>query len=246
MFYAILATVAVSLVSLIGAVLLFKKELIQARYGGLMISIAAGVMLATALTDLLPEALEQSQGKEVYWTLLAGVCVFFVMERLIHWYHHHGHEHGHEIKPTAYLILLGDALHNFFDGIAIATAFAVSVPVGIATTVAIILHEVPQELGDFIALTHSGFTVKKALFYNLISGVTAIIGAIAGWYFLSSVEGALALLLAFNAGMFIYISCSDLIPSLHEDFKKDKKWLQTIAFLFGVVLMVVLVNTLNV
>ena len=247
MFNAVIATIIVSLVSLVGALLLFKKNLINGHYGGIMISLAAGVMLATAALDLLPEALEGNPGKEVYWALLSGVCVFFIMERMIHWYHHHGHEAGHskEIAPSAYLILLGDGLHNFFDGLAIATAFSFSWQVGVTTTIAIILHEIPQELADFVALVHGGLSVSKALIYNLVSGLTAVAGAIGGWYFLQSVTGSLPYLLAFNAGMFIYISCSDLIPALHEDFKKDRKWLQTITFLVGVILMALIMNMVN-
>ncbi len=252
MFNAVLATIIVSLISLMGALLLFKKNLIRGDYGGIMISLAAGVMLTTAILDLLPEALEGNPGKGIYWMLLAGVCTFFIMERMIHWYHHHHHchdqhEHKHdqEVAPTAYLILLGDGLHNFFDGLAIATAFSVSWEVGAVTTLAIVLHEIPQELADFVALVHSGFTVKKALIYNLISGFTAIMGTVGGWYFLQNVSGALPYLLAFNAGMFIYIACSDLIPALHDDFKKNRKWIQTFTFLLGVITMAIIMNTVN-
>jgi zinc and cadmium transporter len=247
MFNAVLATIGVSLVSLIGAVLMLKKKFQTITYGGVLVSMAAGVMLATAVLDLLPEAIEGYGEKEIFWALLAGICLFFVMERLIHWYHHHGHTHAQEksIKPTAYLILLGDALHNFFDGIAIATAFSVSNTVGVATTIAVILHEIPQELADFVALVHSGVKFWKALFFNLISALTAVLGVVVGWMFLSSVSGTLPFLLAFTAGMFVYISCSDLIPALHEDFKRDRKWLQTVTFLLGVIVMAVMLNFLH-
>lgn len=247
MFNAVLATVAVSLLSLLGAVLLLRKKFLASSYGGMLVSMAAGVMLATAVLDLLPEALEGYAEKEIFWALLGGICLFFILERLIHWYHHHGHEHHQEkeVKPAAYLILLGDGLHNFFDGIAIATAFSVDFTVGVTTTIAVILHEIPQELADFVALVHSGIRFWKALFFNFLSALTAVLGAVVGWYFLSSVSGALPFLLAFTAGMFIYISCSDLIPALHEDFKRDRKWLQTVTFLLGVLIMAILVNFLH-
>lgn len=253
MIEAIVATLLVSLLSLSGAIFLMKKEIISARYGRLMISIAAGVMLATAVLGLLPEAVEMFHGHDAYWVFLLGICFFFVMERMVHWYHHHQHnpEHqsGHlkaaEVRPTAYLILAGDSLHNFFDGVAIATAFNISFEVGVATTLAIILHEIPQELADFIALTHSGLKVKKALLFNLLTALTAVLGAVVGWYFLHALEGSLPYLVAFNAGMFIYIATSDLIPALHEDFKKNRKWLQTFAFLLGVVLMGLLLNSIG-
>ncbi len=247
MFYAIVATVVVSLLSLTGAVLFFRKKQISNRYGGAMISMAAGVMLTVAVMDLLPEAVEIYSGPELYWALLLGICLFFVMERMVHWYHHHTHQHKREqeIQPAAYLVLVGDSLHNFFDGLAIAAAFSVSVELGVAATIGIILHEIPSELADFIALVHSGFKFWKAILYNLLSGFTAILGAVAGWFFVGSVEGVLPFLLAFNAGMFIYISCSDLIPALHEEFKRDKRWLQTLTFLLGVAIMFLLINSLE-
>lgn len=247
MFNAILASVIVSLMSLTGAVLFFRKKYITGRYGGALLSMAAGVMLVAAVLDLLPEAVALYSGKELYWAFLFGICLFFVMERMIHWYHHHTHLHQREqeIQPAAYLVLVGDSLHNFFDGLAIAAAFSVGVELGVVTTVAIILHEIPSEMADFITLIHSGFKFWKALLYNLLSGLTAIAGVLAGWYFLAEVKGALAFLLAFNAGMFIYISCSDLIPALHEDFKKDKRWLQTLTFLLGIVLMSTVIGTLE-
>lgn len=253
MINAVIATIVVSLVSLLGAVLMMKKKTISARYGSVMVSVAAGVMLATAILDLLPETLELNSGKEVYWVLLAGVCVFFVMERMMHWYHHHQHGDSHltvkghekDVRPTAYLILAGDSLHNFFDGLAIATAFSVNFELGLVTTLAIMLHEIPQELADFVALVHSGMKQKTALFYNFLTAFTAILGAVLGWFFISSINGVLPYMLAFNAGMFIYISCSDLIPALHEDFKRDRKWLQTLAFLLGVALMGLLLGYLE-
>lgn len=245
MINAIIATLLVSAISLVGAFLLLNKKWISARYGSVMISVAAGVMLSTAILGLLPEALESVSGHNVYWVLLLGICAFFVMERMMHWYHHHQHGENHlamegheeDVKPTAYLVLVGDSLHNFFDGLAIATAFSLSFETGVAITFAIMFHEIPQELADFVALIHSGMKVKKALWLNFLTALTAVLGAVLGWYFINAFEGFLPYMLAFNAGMFIYISCSDLIPALHEDFQRDHKWLQTFAFILGTVLM---------
>jgi len=247
MLNALLAAVIVSLLSLIGAVLFFRKDNISDRYGGVPLSMAAGVMLTAAVMDLLPQAISFYSGRELYWVLLFGICLFFVMERIFHWYHHHTHQHRHdqEIQPAAYLVLVGDSLHNFFDGLAIAAGFSVSTQLGLVTVLAIILHEIPHEFSNFIALIHNGFKFWQALWYNFLSGITAILGVVAGWYFVSLVNGVLPFLLAFNAGMFIYISCSDLIPALHEDFKKDKKWLQTLTFLLGIVVMAALINGLD-
>ncbi len=246
MFNAILATVVVSLISLIGIVLFVKKSLFESKYGSILLSLAAGVMLATAIVDVLPEALEGGVTKEIFWALLAGICLFFLLERVIHSFHHHQHGgHDHVGKPAAYLVLFGDALHNFFDGIAIAAAFSVGVEVGIATTIAIILHEIPQEIADFATLLYAGFSRGKALFYNFLSALTSVLGAVLGWMFLTSFDGVTSYFLAFTAGMFIYIACSDLIPALHENFKKDQKWGQVVGFLLGVLLMAILVNQLH-
>lgn len=246
----LLASIAVSLLSLMGAFLLFRKGKMQGNYGGFLVSMAAGVMLATAVLDLLPEAIEGAAGKGVYWTIVAGIAGFFILERYLIWFHHHDHDHLHKeekpVNPSAYLILFGDGFHNFFDGVAIATAFAVDFKVGVAITIAVMLHEIPNELADFVALMHHGFSPKKALFYNLFSGVPAIVGAIGGYFFLSYFEWTLPYLLGFNAGMFIYISCSDMIPALHENFRKERKWMQTITFLAGLLLMGGLTTFLNV
>lgn len=246
MFNAIVATLAVSLISLVGILLFVKKSLVESKYGSILLSLAAGVMLSTAIVDILPEALEGGVKQEIFWVLLAGICLFFLLERLFHSFHHHQHgEHNHVGKPAAYLVLFGDALHNFFDGIAIAAAFAVGNEVGIATTLAIILHEIPQEIADFATLLYGGFSRRKALLYNFLTALTAVFGALIGWQFLTLFENLTPYFLAFAAGMFIYIACSDLIPALHENFKKDQKWAQLIGFFTGVLLMVLLVNQLH-
>lgn len=246
MFNALAATLVVSLLSMIGVLLFVKKSLLESKYGSILLSLAAGVMLATAVVDLLPEALESGVKPEIFWALLGGICLFFILERVLHSFHHHQHgEHDHLGKPAAYLVLLGDGLHNFFDGIAIAAAFSVGNEVGVATTLAIILHEIPQEIADFATLLYAGFSRKKALLFNLCSAFTAIIGLLLGWQFLETFDGITPFFLAFTAGMFIYIACSDLIPALHENFKKDQKWGQLVGFLVGVVLMTLLVNYLH-
>lgn len=246
MFNAVMATLVVSLISLVGILLFVKKSLVESKYGSILLSLAAGVMLSTAIVDILPEALEEGVSQEIFWALLAGICLFFLLERVLHSFHHHQHgDHDHAGKPAAYLVLFGDALHNFFDGIAIAAAFAVGNEVGIATTLAIILHEIPQEIADFATLLYGGFSRKKALLYNFLTALTAVLGAVIGWQSLTLFEHLTPYFLAFAAGMFIYIACSDLIPALHENFKKDQKWGQLIGFFGGVLLMVLLVGQLH-
>ncbi len=250
--YVLLSALAVSLVSLVGALFLFRKGGWKSNYGGFLVSMAAGVMLATAVLDLLPEAIEGAQGRGVYWAIVAGITGFFILERFMIWFHHHDHvgAHGHDettdVNPSAYLILAGDGFHNFFDGVALATAYSINIQVGVAITVAVMLHEIPHELANFVALVHNGFSVKKALLYNLLSAIPAIVGAVGGYYFLQYFDGALPYLVGINAGMFIYIACSDMIPALHENFRQDRKWMQTITFLFGLFGMAVLAGVLNI
>ena len=210
----ILATLAVSLISLVGIVLIFRKD-----YEGLvlpLVSFSAGTLLGAAFLDLLPEALEVSGAREAFAMALAGLLVFFTLEKVILWHHHHSHSHQKE-KPVGYLNLVGDGLHNFFDGAVIAAAFISSPALGIVTTIAVILHEIPQEIGDFSLLLYSGFSVKKALAYNLLSALAAVAGAMLFYYASGVVAGLQAFGLSFTAGMFIYIALADLVPELHKE-----------------------------
>lgn len=160
------------------------------------------------------------------------------MERFVLWFHHH--EDTHNAKPSVYLVLFGDALHNFFDGIAIAATYTTNPTAGITTTIAIAAHEIPQEMGDLSILIAGGLKPKIALIYNLISAFTAMGGAILGYYYLQAFEEILPWALGFVAGMFIYIACSDLIPDLHREFKKQRRWAQTIPFVLGIIVTYVL------
>lgn len=236
------ASVITSLISLAGGVFLFWKRLWTEDASTHLVSFAAGVMLAAAFFDLLPEAQEAGE-TDIFLPVFLGIVIFFFLERFVLWFHHHDSTHGS--KPAPILILLGDAVHNFIDGVGIAAAFLVSPSLGVITTLAIAAHEVPQEIADFSVLVHGGFSRAKALLFNLISGVTALIGAVTGYYFLANLEGWLPALLAFTAGMFIYIACSDLIPELHKDFQKQKSWIQSIPFIVGIVILWSLVKILE-
>ena len=228
------ATFFVSSISLVGGLLLIWKKLLTDKYASYFVGFAAGVMLVTAFLDLMPEALEKSQDIAIFISILSGILIFFFMERFVLWFHHH--DDMHESKPSSFLILLGDGFHNVFDGIAIAAAFMVSPTVGITTTIAIAAHEIPQEIADFSILVLGGMKKRDALFYNFLSALTAFAGAIGGYYFLHTIQNALPMALAFTAGMFIYIACSDLIPDMHQDFKKQKRWLNSIPFMLGIVI----------
>lgn len=239
----IIASLAISLVSFVGGLMLFWKKLLGKGASAYLVSFAAGVMLAASFFDLLPEAQAEAEGVDIFLPAFLGVALFFFLERFVLWFHHHDSLHGS--KPAPILVLIGDAIHNFIDGIAIAGTFLVNPGLGVITTLAIAAHEIPQEIADFGVLVHGGLGKVKALMFNFISGLTALVGALVGFFFLEKIAELLPILLAFTAGMFIYISCSDLIPELHKDFEKQKSWIQSIPFVAGILLLWFLVKVLE-
>jgi zinc and cadmium transporter len=241
---AVAATILVSLVSLVGIALLSLNKKTLDTVVFLILSFATGTLFAAAFFDLFPEALEGLEAEAVFATALSGIIVLFVLERLVHWHHEH-HDHLKHEKPVAYLVLLGDGLHNFFDGIAIAASFITSLELGVTTTFAIIAHEIPQELSDFTLLKYAGFSTKKAIMFNLLSGLAAVIGAISFFYFSSAVENLQFYGLAFTAGVFLYIAGTDLLPELHKEEKRSKSVIQLAAMLLGIVVIWFLVSNLG-
>ena len=170
--------------------------------------------------------LAEKTGTDIFLPVFLGIIISFFIERFQVWFHHHGTTHGIKtwIKPSLSLILFGDGIHNFIDGVVIATAFLTSPTLGVVTSIAIAAHEIPQEIADFTIIIHSGLNKMQALTTNLLSAIPAIIGGIMGFYFLQGLETGLPILLSFSSGIFIYIAGSDLIPHLHIDYKKQKKW----------------------
>lgn len=233
--FVLLSSFFVSLVSIIGILTVFSKRWHKPEYAAGLVSFAAGVMLSAAFFDILPEALELNPEPSLFMAIFAGLLLFFFLERFVLWFHHHHDSHG--AKPSVFLILIGDTIHNLIDGISIAAAFLASPAIGVTTTLAIAAHEIPQELADFSVLTAGGMSKKKAILWNFLSGLTSLLGAVVGYYFLSQVEDYLWLFLAFAGGMFLYIASSDLIPELHQDFKRDRRWQQTYPFILGIVLI---------
>ena len=228
--YAISSVIIVSLISLIGILTISIQEKKMETFMMYFVSFAVGGLLGGIFFHLIPEALEEGFKMQFSFLFLAGLLVFFVVETLIHWrHHHHSHmfkkkhkSHKHEIKPVAAMNLIGDALHNFTDGIIIGASYLVSIPVGVATTIGVVLHEIPQEIGDFAVLVHAGFTRKKALMFNLIIAFSSIVGAVAAILIGSMLENFAHLMLIFTAGGFMYIAAVDLMPELHVEpnFKK--------------------------
>lgn len=239
----LIATLLVSLCSFSGAIFLLKKKLLSEKMLTYFVSFAAGVLLVTALMDLLPEAIVEIPNGSVTLPMLLGIVTFFFLERFILWFHHHDEPHG--THPSVMLILLGDGIHNIIDGVAIAATFLVTPALGITTTLAIAAHEIPHEIADFTVLIHGGLNERKALFYNFLSALTSFVGAIAGYLYLQRIHNLLPYLLSFSAGMFIYIACSDLIPDMHKDFQKQKGWMQVVPFLGGILLTYISIQFLE-
>lgn len=241
-FYGLLSVIGVSAVSLIGAAFLFFKKETIGKCLLPLVGLAAGALFGDAFLHLIPEALEhESLGNIVPLFVLLGIVAFFILEKFLHWHHHHDaddHAHDREL-PLGKMILFSDGLHNFLDGIIIAVAYSVSVPVGIATTIAVILHELPQEIGDFGLLIHAGFSRKKALFYNFLSSLSALVGFGVASVFLLS-DNFLTLASAFAAGSFIYIAGSDLVPELKSAKIGKKSIVEFLFVLLGIGLMYLL------
>ncbi|HLC48711.1 MAG TPA: ZIP family metal transporter [Candidatus Norongarragalinales archaeon] len=233
----IISTVIVSLASLAGIMLMNVSESRAKQILFLLVSFSAGTLLGTAFLDLLPEALEGADAHTAFIAALAGIMIFFMLEKVIHWHHHHDPHRKHGIqrpKPLGYLNLVGDGLHNFFDGTAIAASFMAGTPVGLATTLAVLLHEIPQEIGDYSLLIYSGFSKGRALLFNLISAIFAVIGGILFFYFSSLFEGIVPIALGFTAGMFIYIASTDLVPELHKETDPAKSLMQLSLICLGI------------
>ena len=231
------ATLAVSLLSLVGILFLsLRRELLE-RILMLMVALSAGALMGGAFLHLLPEAAEgaEAAGIDVFFWALAGFVFFFLVEKVLHW--RHCHKGQCEVHTFTYMSAVGDAIHNFIDGLVIAASFLIGVPIGIATTIAIAFHEIPQEVGDFGVLVYGGFSKIKALGINLLTALTAVIGGISGYFFVGETEGPQIILLAVAAGGFIYIAASDLLPELRKITVPKKLALNFLVFLSGIGIM---------
>ncbi|MBI2597568.1 MAG: ZIP family metal transporter [Candidatus Diapherotrites archaeon] len=237
-FYIFGSIFLVSLLSFIGAFTLGINEKSLKKIMLLLVGFSAGALFGDAFIHLLPEAVEESGFEfEISLAILSGIAVFFILEKIIKWHHHHNVSEKNEIHSFGYMNLLGDALHNFIDGALIAGSYLASVQVGVATTIAVVLHEIPQEMGDFGVLLHSGFSKRKALLFNFFSALTAVFGAIIVLYFYSIIDNFEVLLVSFTVGGFVYIAGSDLIPELHHEEGIKNSIAQIIVFLLGIAAM---------
>ena len=239
--YTLISVLVISLLAFIGIISLavntkrLKTVLIY------LISFSAGALFGDAFIHLLPEIVE-SYGFSLTVSLgvLGGIVIFFVLEKIIHWQHCHLPITEEHVHPFAYMNLIGDALHNFIDGIIIAASYVISIPAGLATTLAVALHEIPQEIGDFGVLLYSGFSRSKALVLNFISALAAVLGAVLALWATTAVEQIEMLLVPIAVGGFIYIAGSDLIPELHKETRLRRSIMQIVAFLLGIGVMSIL------
>jgi len=241
--YAIVSVLIVSAISLVGIVALSLKAEKLKNILFLLVSFAAGALLGDVFIHLLPEAIEEAGEFTLALSLsvLAGIAFMFLIEKLIHWRHCHVVPEENHVHPFATMNLIGDAVHNIIDGIIIGASYLVSIPVGIATTVAVILHEIPQEISDFGVLLHGGYSKKKALFVNFLTALGAVLGVVVALIIGASSETLVGYLVPFAAGAFIYIAGADLIPELHKEVGAKRSVMQFFVFLLGVAVMLLLI-----
>jgi len=233
----LLSTLLVSLISLVGILFISLNERVIQKILLLLVSFASGTLLGAAFLHLIPESLFpeslSTYSETAVIAILVGILAFFLLEKSL-W--RHCHERECPIHTFAYLNLLGDSVHNFIDGVVIAASFLASVPLGVTTTLAVIAHEIPQEIGDFSILIYGGLGKIKALSYNFLTATIAILAAALTYFFYASFPN-ITYLLAFAAGGFIYVATTDLIPELHKERDLSKSVAQFVLLSFGIALM---------
>lgn len=247
--YALGSVVAVSLISLIGVFTLSLNEKRLERFLFLLVALSAGALFGDVLIHLLPEIFRTGSQTPVFssLTIAAGILLFFILEKFFHWHHSHAIDGEHEscqhahIKPLGRLNLIADGFHNFLDGLTIGVSFLAGPTIGLASTIAVILHEIPQEIGDFGILLHSGYTRQRALALNLLSALFAVIGTIIALWIGTRISIFNQLLLPLAAGGFLYLAGSDLVPELQRTTDPKKSLWQLTAMTVGIALMVALV-----
>ncbi len=230
--WILISTFVVSALSLIGVITLAIKDKLLHKVLFCLIGFSAGSLIGGAFLHILPEAVENAASIKVFSSFILGLILFFLMEHYFYW--RHCHDGFCDVHAFTYLNLVGDSFHNFIDGMVIAASYVVSLKLGLVTTIAVILHEIPQELGDFGVLIYGGFSKKKALFYNFISALTAVIGALIGYSLTGVIPAISNFILPLTAGGFTYIAMSDLIPEIHKEKDKKRSLAAFVAFLAGI------------
>lgn len=220
------------------------KKAFALKVSHLLSSFAAGTLLGTAFFDLLPEAAEAG-GEEVniFLWVLVGILVFFLLERFIH--HHDQGTHPQDKHAVVPLIVIGDTIHNFIDGVAMAATFLISIPLGIVTALAVAVHEIPQEIGDFGLLINKGLSRKGVLLINIFSALAALVGAVITYLNRDAIGGLLPIVLSLASGFFIYIAAANLIPEIHHNENKKVAFWESVLLLAGVVVVWAVITLLE-
>ena len=241
--YALTSVLIVSSISLIGIFALSLRVNFLKKIIFLVVSLAIGALFGDAIIHLIPQAFEESDNPAIVSLfIILGILSFLVLEKFFRWHHGHGHgSHGShkedKIKPLGFMVLISDGIHNLLDGIIIGASYLINIEIGIATTIAIILHEIPQEISDFGLLIHAGFTRKRALLVNFFSALLAVVGVGIAFSLGENGETFIPAMLAFAAGGFIYIAGSDLVPELHKTSDLKRSLQQVFAILIGITIM---------
>lgn len=233
--FIILASFFISLGSLVGIFTLSLKEELLSKILLFLVSLSAGALMGGAFLHLLPEAAEKVPSASLYPLVLLSFIFFFFVEKLLYW--RHCHKGKCDVHTFGYMNLFGDSFHNFLDGLILAGAFLTDLRLGVTTSIAIALHEIPQEIGDFGVLVFAGFKKERALLLNFLVALTAVLGSLVGYFLSFHLANFVALLLPFAAGGFIYIAASDLMPELRKEASLSKSLLSFGVFLIGVLIM---------
>lgn len=243
--YAMISVIVVSLISLVAAVPLLLKKKISTNFLLFLLSVSVGVLLSTVFMDFLPEITEHTYTLGLALYILLGFLVMFILEKFVHYHHNKkcedaecGHSHAYHLAPVN---LMGDAIHNFIDGLVIAGSYAVNISLGITATISIIFHEIPQEIADFGVLLYSGMSKKKALLFNFLSAGTAIAGAVVGIFLIDKSHGFTEFIIPFAAGNFIYIGASNLVPQLHRQCGLKETTIHILAIILGIAIITLVI-----
>ncbi len=242
-FYTLASVLAVSLISFIGVITLSINQKRLHKILLYLVSFSAGALLGDVFIHLIPELIEENLFTiKTSFYILSGIVIFFTIEKIVHWQHCHMPQTNEHTHPFAIVNLVGDGVHNFIDGMIIGASYIVSIPVGIATTVAVIFHEIPQEIGDFAVLLKGGFSKKKAILFNFLSAATSVLGGILAIVASSNLPAISEALIPIAIGGFIYIAGADLIPELHKNFETKKSIYELIALIAGILVMALLLG----
>lgn len=236
--YTVIALLAASVGSVLlsGSLLLLSNKWLE-KISSYLLYLAGGTLLGSALLGLIPEAAETMHLEDVMIWVLVGILAFFLLEKVILWRMCHDKNCERQVHAAGPMIIVGDAVHNAIDGVVIAASFLTSTELGIFVTLSVLLHEIPQELGDFGILLKSGYGKKKALLYNLLSGSAALVSGIVAYFLLDLIQGFIPYALAIAAASFLYVSLADLIPEMHKETKPGKSVIQLLFILAGVAII---------